>query len=191
VTRSELSIHSSAIAEVPDEMELDRALAMVPSRDPVNSLEVWMIKKRGLEDLGQTILISSCATTTTSAVRLITRSTASSRLILPPMTTGRQRLFGAAQTAEPSGGFGDRMNGNLREAYAGSKSTCPRCKGKNVRRCHRSGILDHLVGLLGWGPYRCSRCYRRFYAWRTKLTAAETEPADQRPGIANGRLSRS
>lgn len=46
---------------------------------------------------------------------------------------------------------------------------CPSCHSAVCRRSHRRGLTDHLLGLLGMRPWRCSACERRFRAWRVPV----------------------
>jgi hypothetical protein len=41
--------------------------------------------------------------------------------------------------------------------------SCPYCGGKTLDREHRHGILDHVFRIVRLCPYRCRRCYHRFY----------------------------
>lgn len=43
---------------------------------------------------------------------------------------------------------------------------CPECKGNDVRRAARRGLLDNLWASLGRWPYYCSDCGCRFRAAR-------------------------
>jgi hypothetical protein len=42
---------------------------------------------------------------------------------------------------------------------------CPKCKIDHAHRSHRKG-LEHLVGLIGYYPYRCRECGYRFLQFR-------------------------
>jgi len=44
-----------------------------------------------------------------------------------------------------------------------AQGPCPHCGGKVVDREHRQGILDNFLRLVRLRPYRCRRCYHRFY----------------------------
>jgi hypothetical protein len=52
---------------------------------------------------------------------------------------------------------------------------CPFCgDSSNARRSHRRG-LDVLFGIIGWRPFRCEGCTKRFYAFGwSKLRLAKT-----------------
>jgi len=50
---------------------------------------------------------------------------------------------------------------------------CTECKTDSAHRSHRVGIQEHLRSILGYYPYRCRNCGRRFQAHRY----AEPEPA--------------
>ena len=41
---------------------------------------------------------------------------------------------------------------------------CPQCGASQVRRSHRRGELDGLLSYVGWYPFRCETCQRRFRA---------------------------
>ena len=41
---------------------------------------------------------------------------------------------------------------------------CSRCGGTNIYRLPRSGVIDKILGVLKLRPYRCLRCYVRFYS---------------------------
>jgi len=40
---------------------------------------------------------------------------------------------------------------------------CPRCSSTDVRRSRRR-VVEHVLSLLGFYPYRCWGCMRRFVA---------------------------
>ena len=42
---------------------------------------------------------------------------------------------------------------------------CPSCGAKDTRRSKRRGFFDWLLSLLGFFPYRCEACTRRFLKW--------------------------
>ena len=39
---------------------------------------------------------------------------------------------------------------------------CSKCNTDSAHRSHRVGIQEHLASLLGYHPYRCRNCGRRF-----------------------------
>jgi len=47
---------------------------------------------------------------------------------------------------------------------------CPRCRGEECYRSHRSGLTDFLSTLIGLRPWRCHSCGRRFYGWKVAIT---------------------
>ena len=46
---------------------------------------------------------------------------------------------------------------------------CPNCKSDRAHRSHRKGVKDRITSLLGWQPYRCGKCGRRFLERRHPL----------------------
>ena len=45
----------------------------------------------------------------------------------------------------------------------GPMTKCPKCDSPEVQRSHRRGLGDHLISLIFLRPFRCRRCYHRFY----------------------------
>jgi len=45
-----------------------------------------------------------------------------------------------------------------------NRRKCPQCSGASVRRSHRQGVRDYLLGLLFIYPFRCQDCNHRFRA---------------------------
>lgn len=39
-----------------------------------------------------------------------------------------------------------------------------KCGSRRIVRSHRASIVDHLVDAVGFVPYRCEACDRRFYS---------------------------
>jgi hypothetical protein len=50
-----------------------------------------------------------------------------------------------------------------KQSMATEARICPVCGGKIVDELFRRGAKDWLMGLLKCNPYRCRRCYGRFY----------------------------
>ncbi len=46
---------------------------------------------------------------------------------------------------------------------------CPRCQGDVCRRSKRRNLLEVFVGTTGLRPWRCRKCYTRFFAWAVPL----------------------
>ena len=44
-----------------------------------------------------------------------------------------------------------------------SELLCGKCKSTDVRRSHRTGLLERAYALAGYYPYRCHGCQHRFY----------------------------
>jgi DNA-directed RNA polymerase subunit RPC12/RpoP len=52
------------------------------------------------------------------------------------------------------------------EPYAGnasSEGSCPHCGGKTLDKERRQGLFDSVMRIVRLRPYRCRRCYHRFY----------------------------
>ncbi len=61
-----------------------------------------------------------------------------------------------------------------------SSMLCTECQTDGARRSRRVGLSEHLASILGYYPYRCRNCGRRFRG----LRAAEPEPAaPAAPGV--------
>ena len=52
---------------------------------------------------------------------------------------------------------------------------CTKCQTDSAHRSHRVGIREHLSSLLGYYPYRCRNCGRRFQ------TQGHSEPGTASP----------
>jgi hypothetical protein len=52
---------------------------------------------------------------------------------------------------------------------------CTKCHTDSAHRSHRVGIKEHLSSILGYYPYRCRNCGRRFEV------AGHSEPGDASP----------
>jgi len=48
---------------------------------------------------------------------------------------------------------------------------CPRCGRPKVRRSHAKSFADEALGMVALGPFRCTGCLARFYAFREKRKA--------------------
>jgi hypothetical protein len=51
----------------------------------------------------------------------------------------------------------------LEQAIAAGMPPCTNCHGQNVRRSHTSGLLDSLLSIVRYAPFRCRVCQHRFY----------------------------
>jgi proteasome lid subunit RPN8/RPN11 len=51
-------------------------------------------------------------------------------------------------------------NGELRRR---SQRTCPKCRGKRLRRSHHMNPLERLLAFVNIHPYRCGECLSRFW----------------------------
>jgi predicted RNA-binding Zn-ribbon protein involved in translation (DUF1610 family) len=40
---------------------------------------------------------------------------------------------------------------------------CPQCGSATVRRSHRQGLVDRILQIVRFRPYRCQECYNRFF----------------------------
>ena len=73
------------------------------------------------------------------------------------------------------------LNEKLTTSNDRTVNGCARCGSRNIRRSARYGFRDRVVSFLGLRPYRCGRCYRRFYAGpaltEQLMAVADTEPA--------------
>ena len=56
---------------------------------------------------------------------------------------------------------------------------CPRCKNDEVCRTPRRSIWDNVKASMGWWPYRCAGCRRRFVAARRYAPDRESQPKRQ------------
>jgi hypothetical protein len=59
-------------------------------------------------------------------------------------------------------------NPEVAQAIAAGMPECPNCHGRNVRLSHTSSLLDRLVGIVNYVPFRCRVCQARFYK-RTRI----------------------
>jgi hypothetical protein len=53
------------------------------------------------------------------------------------------------------------------------RRACPKCGSTDVRRAKRHGLLDFLVRPLGFDPFRCKLCMRRFRDAREETVPVE------------------
>ncbi len=61
---------------------------------------------------------------------------------------------------------------------------CPYCYRPGARRSQRRGVIDNFLAWLGWYPFRCRCCDRRFFSRRFhgQETEAQIEPSSATPG---------
>ena len=55
---------------------------------------------------------------------------------------------------------------------------CPKCKTHTADRSHRNGIMERLLHMVGYSPYRCHSCNLRFQHFR--FSAPPEIPASER-----------
>lgn len=53
---------------------------------------------------------------------------------------------------------------------------CGRCGFQGVRRSQPQGLLDTFARVLLLHPYRCDRCLRRFYGFRSRQVPEPSAP---------------
>ena len=51
-----------------------------------------------------------------------------------------------------------------------ASNRCPKCRGGNVQRSRRRGLLETLVFKAGYVPFRCLGCNHRFFSFRSSTT---------------------
>jgi DNA-directed RNA polymerase subunit RPC12/RpoP len=70
---------------------------------------------------------------------------------------------------------------------SGFQLQCPKCSQERAHRSHRKGLIERIVSLFGWYPYRCHACNSRFLSRRdrprTGLTGTEREIRATRAAI--------
>ena len=47
--------------------------------------------------------------------------------------------------------------------FGSVQHTCPHCGSATVRRSHRRGVVDRILQMVRFRPYRCQECYNRFF----------------------------
>ena len=55
---------------------------------------------------------------------------------------------------------------------------CMRCGFRSVRRAKSHKVVDNLARLLFLRPYRCEKCLRRFYGFRSHRVGAAAHRAE-------------
>jgi hypothetical protein len=54
-------------------------------------------------------------------------------------------------------------NSEVEQAIAAGMPPCPNCHGLNVRQSHSAGLLDAILSVASYAPFRCRVCQHRFY----------------------------
>jgi len=52
---------------------------------------------------------------------------------------------------------------NIHNNAANIQHMCPQCGSATVRRSHRHGLVDRILQIVRFRPYRCQECYNRFF----------------------------
>jgi predicted methyltransferase len=73
-----------------------------------------------------------------------------------PLSLGGLEPSKRLLTSQGTGSAGTGTRGSPSE-------TCRHCGGRTIDREARRGILDNLMVIARLRPYRCRRCYLRFY----------------------------
>jgi hypothetical protein len=58
------------------------------------------------------------------------------------------------------------------KASRGCTVLCPKCKTEHAHRAHRKGLAEHVAGIVGRYPYRCTGCGHRFVGFSYNPLAA-------------------
>jgi predicted RNA-binding Zn-ribbon protein involved in translation (DUF1610 family) len=61
------------------------------------------------------------------------------------------------------GGWETEVNSMSTSGVGGIQHTCPHCGSATVRRSHRRGVVDRILQVVRFRPYRCQECYNRFF----------------------------
>jgi predicted RNA-binding Zn-ribbon protein involved in translation (DUF1610 family) len=61
------------------------------------------------------------------------------------------------------GGWETEVSSMSASGIGSIQHICPQCGSATVRRSHRRGVVDRILQMVRFRPYRCQECYNRFF----------------------------